>query len=58
MKDGKFIIATDIETKNHLLKLGYQLIKENKNEYVFLNDKKIVCSEKNGHFSYTNVLAI
>lgn len=58
MKDGKFIVTTDIETKDYLLKLGYQLVKEGKNEYVFLNDGKFVCSEKDKHFSYTNVLTI
>lgn len=58
MNNGKFIVTTDVETKEYLIKLGYQLVNNDNNIFYFLNDGKFVCSEKDKHFSYTNVFAI
>lgn len=58
MDNGKFIVTTDIGTKEYLIKLGYKLVNDDEKIFYFLNDGKFVCSEKDKHFSYTNVLAI
>lgn len=58
-----FIITTDVDTKDKLLKLGFSLIEEENNKYTFLNDVNLKFNEngekiKLDKMCYTNVMCM
>ena len=58
MKDGKFIITTDIEERDNLLKDGYRMVSDANKEYVFLNNNKLTFSGDKSKITYTNILCV
>lgn len=62
MENKNFITTTDVDTKNQLVKLGFQLINESSNSWTFLNctdkNKLLFNSVDNKKIIYTNLLSI
>lgn len=48
----KFIYVQDEEAKQELLNLGYHLFQENKNLYIFENNKTLTFDDKKINFKY------
>lgn len=55
-KETHFIRTTDVETKELLLKQGFQLINEENNSWTFLNSDKLVFADNK--VTYTNILNV
>lgn len=53
----KFIITTNENTKNELLKMGFKIVGSNIGTYTFMNNQKIVFDkDKLKDVSYSNIL--
>lgn len=53
----KFIKTSDLYTKEHLLKLGFQLISDLNGIYIFMNTPTVKFSkDEKDKFIYTNLL--
>ena len=46
--DKKFLIATDLESVTILKKMGFKLISEDNDKFIFLNNKTIMFQKLNG----------
>lgn len=56
-----FVSTTDLETRNKLLKLGFQEIENSNNKYTFINSKTLTFEEDyidKSKLQYTNMLCI
>lgn len=60
MSKANFIKTTDVETKETLLQLGFQLISEDGNVCTFVNNSTLTFDNinKNLKITYSNILAI
>lgn len=52
----KFIRTSDEETKDSLLKSGFQMISQSGKQYVFLNDHSLTFENKKNKIQYSNIL--
>lgn len=56
-----FVSTTDLETRNKLLKLGFQEIENSNNKYTFINLKPLKFEDNNidkSKVQFTNMLCI
>lgn len=56
-----FVSTSDMETRNQLLKLGFQEIENSNNKYTFINSKPLNFEEgiiDKSKIQYTNILYI
>ena len=56
-----FVSTTDLETRNKLLKLGFQEIENSNNKYTFINTKTLKFEDDSidkSKLQYTNMLCI
>lgn len=54
-----FIRTTDAETKNQLINLGFKLVSQDGNSFIFINDKNLSFEYSNkDKIKYTNILSV